>query len=810
MTVETEKSEETYPGNGSSRNFSIPFRLDDNTKLKVYVTNKAVSPYSVTEILPSDYIVNGEFVTYPKTTSLSAISSTKSITIKRDLPLKQDTNFITLSGVYLERLEHGFDNQMMIIQQLNDKLSRAVLTPIGGGINPNTYLDRIELAKTQAQAAATVAQNATIDMPAVPFKEVFGIGGTNPFDLLQSHNGNLANASVGSGGLIVNLPKMDTLNFPYLTAVRRNSGTTSFVVNPASGDTIAGASSVPVENIGDVIIFVADDDSLSGNWTPIYCKAGITEGSVTESKIADLAVTTSKLDDGAVTTTKVATNAVGLTQLSVAVNNLLDGLVGNAVQDHSSAGSPYTLTTSTRGNLFRVNASSSVVYNLPVISSSVSPHVLIIKRTTGTSSITINAGSGNTIEGGSSLVMSTTVGDSVMLIADFSGAGAGNWTAILLPSASTGSGSIAAGSITSTELATDAVITTKITNLNVTGAKIADATITNAKLVDDTITGGKIAATTIAQGNMANSSIGTAQLIDDSVTNAKIGANSVGTTQLIDANVTGAKIAATTITQAKLANASVGTAQIIDANITQAKMATNSVDTGNLVAASVTASKIADGAITGGKIASGAVDTANIAASAITNTLLANTSVSNSKLYDNAVGTSKIIDANVTQAKLANGSVGTAQLIDSNITLAKLAANSVGTSQLVDSNVTQAKLESSVSSTLDNVFARDVLSISSSTTLSTTHKGCLVNVTASSTVTITLPTISAITGPFSFKVRRYSGASTITINRASTDTINHGTSTGLTTLNMTTTVGDWIEFVADFTGATANQWFTLA
>lgn len=56
-----------------------------------------------------------------------------------------------------------------------------------------------------------------------------------------------------------------------------------------------------------------------------------------------------------------------------------------------------------------------------------------------------------------------------------------------------GGGSIAAGSVGTTELATNAVTTIKITDANVTTAKIADGNVTTAKIADSTVTEPKLA-----------------------------------------------------------------------------------------------------------------------------------------------------------------------------------------------------------------------------------------------------------------------------------------------------------------------------
>ena len=311
MTIPTSYSTVTYQGNGTTTAWSVPFDVKEVTDLYVYVTNRAVSPNTVTLISAADYTFTEGVVTYPKTSSISPLPSTKRITLQRRVGLTQNVNFIEQNGYFLEDWEAVADRLISIDQQQQEQLDRCVKVPIGTADSAESYLTDIQTAVTTAEAAADRAEAAVIDMPAVPFKEVFAIGGTTPFALDNSHNGYLARAAVGASGLVVNLPQMSSLSFPYLVAVKRHSGTQTLTVNPHAGDTIDGASSVTISDNGTTLIFVADDDTLAGSWTVVYAGVSVVaDNTISTAKIIDAAVTTAKIADSGVTAVKILDGAV--------------------------------------------------------------------------------------------------------------------------------------------------------------------------------------------------------------------------------------------------------------------------------------------------------------------------------------------------------------------------------------------------------------------------------------------------------------------------------------------------------------------
>jgi hypothetical protein len=81
---------------------------------------------------------------------------------------------------------------------------------------------------------------------------------------------------------------------------------------------------------------------------------------------------------------------------------------------------------------------------------------------------------------------------------------------------------VAAGSITSTELASDAVTTVKILDANVTTAKIADGNVTEAKLATNAVTTDKIASLAVTQAEIDSAAVTTTKIQDGAVSRVKL------------------------------------------------------------------------------------------------------------------------------------------------------------------------------------------------------------------------------------------------------------------------------------------------
>lgn len=121
-------TEHTYTCNGSVVNFAIPFQFleGEETVIKVLLLD-TIAGTAVYLVLNTDYTLNN-----PATivTTLTAYGATYQIKVKRESPLTNEAEF--QPGPFpAESVEEEFDRLVMLIQELNSKLSKFVYLPEG-------------------------------------------------------------------------------------------------------------------------------------------------------------------------------------------------------------------------------------------------------------------------------------------------------------------------------------------------------------------------------------------------------------------------------------------------------------------------------------------------------------------------------------------------------------------------------------------------------------------------------------------------------------------------------------------------------
>lgn len=163
MTLQSPASEVTHQGNGVTTVFPYSFRIDATDEVIVFLTDRSLTPEVITTIPSMAYSISGigndagGNVTYNPGTPLAA---QRYLTIQRNAPFTQEVD-ITNQGAFLpEVLEGALDRIVMQTQQLNDKLNRAVLVPVGSSIDADEYLDIVQDAAAAAQDSASDAANS--------------------------------------------------------------------------------------------------------------------------------------------------------------------------------------------------------------------------------------------------------------------------------------------------------------------------------------------------------------------------------------------------------------------------------------------------------------------------------------------------------------------------------------------------------------------------------------------------------------------------------------------------------------------------
>jgi hypothetical protein len=125
MTIDNQTNRNQYTANGSNTAFGYGFKINADTELTVIVTDSAGADTS--QVLTTDYTVDGigngdggnvNFVTAPTNTYL--------VTIIRNVPLTQATDFVTNDAFPAAASEDGHDKQTMIAQRQQEELDRTI------------------------------------------------------------------------------------------------------------------------------------------------------------------------------------------------------------------------------------------------------------------------------------------------------------------------------------------------------------------------------------------------------------------------------------------------------------------------------------------------------------------------------------------------------------------------------------------------------------------------------------------------------------------------------------------------------------
>ena len=186
--ISTEVMRVSMKGNGVTKTFQFPFRLNKASDLLVQsydgttlseVTNYAIEPAD------GKYPTTGGTVTYPNTEADPAIGSDITIIISRNIAIIQDDGYSRNDTLSVTNLEKTYDSNVQRIQQVKDLADRSVKIPITSnadvtlptpeagkafywdetgtklvnGMNPQEATDRAETAAARAESAEAEAES---------------------------------------------------------------------------------------------------------------------------------------------------------------------------------------------------------------------------------------------------------------------------------------------------------------------------------------------------------------------------------------------------------------------------------------------------------------------------------------------------------------------------------------------------------------------------------------------------------------------------------------------------------------------------
>lgn len=127
MTVQKDVTKNIYVGNGSTRTFPFTFECpaEHPEYIKVYLMQD-----DGTALATSDYQLDMDTrqITYPS--SGTALPEGKKLVIMRELPLQQMMNLVNNGPYFAEDVETAFDENVMAMQQIAEKLNRSIIMSV--------------------------------------------------------------------------------------------------------------------------------------------------------------------------------------------------------------------------------------------------------------------------------------------------------------------------------------------------------------------------------------------------------------------------------------------------------------------------------------------------------------------------------------------------------------------------------------------------------------------------------------------------------------------------------------------------------
>lgn len=127
MTVQKDVTKNIYVGNSSTRTFPFTFECpaEHPEYIKVYLMQD-----DGTALATSDYQLDMDArqITYPS--SGTALPEGKKLVIMRELPLQQMMNLVNNGPYFAEDVETAFDECVMAMQQIAEKLNRSIIMSV--------------------------------------------------------------------------------------------------------------------------------------------------------------------------------------------------------------------------------------------------------------------------------------------------------------------------------------------------------------------------------------------------------------------------------------------------------------------------------------------------------------------------------------------------------------------------------------------------------------------------------------------------------------------------------------------------------
>lgn len=160
MTVSNSSNKATYLGNGIVKEFTIPFKFFKNSEIEVYFRSEVIVQKKLVENI--DYTVSGAGDENGGSVTLNETPQTgDKIVILRIIAMTQEIDYQENEIFPAETQERALDKLTMLIQQLDEKTSRAVILPVTGDGTPEEAVEEVLAAQEQAAISAQNAESSS-------------------------------------------------------------------------------------------------------------------------------------------------------------------------------------------------------------------------------------------------------------------------------------------------------------------------------------------------------------------------------------------------------------------------------------------------------------------------------------------------------------------------------------------------------------------------------------------------------------------------------------------------------------------------
>lgn len=290
MSFTNETIKQIYNGDGSTTTFAIPFyNLPSNPGfIEVYLLDS--SNNESLQVITTNYTLSPDNINPVNVVFGVAPTASQRVLITRKLPLTQPSSFSNTGPFQKEDYEKSLDKLIMQVQQINEKVDRAVLHSRGSG-----YSGKNLPVPTADNLMVWDGAGNLVNYPVSNFSNGTYTGTMLNFNTFNLTSGTLNLAGSGFSSIYCSGVSAKTITLP--AASTAGAGRTFLIysdgqslvttINRAGADTIEGVTSLSM-NVGyKWVMFVSDGVSTWHHNIP-------KQQEITSAMIADRSVGASK------------------------------------------------------------------------------------------------------------------------------------------------------------------------------------------------------------------------------------------------------------------------------------------------------------------------------------------------------------------------------------------------------------------------------------------------------------------------------------------------------------------------------------